>query len=261
MAQRIAFGDIPLEQEQRDLLALMVEAQRSVPREAWHEYLYEPTFGGSYLGGPGLNYDGVVRSDLDTLAEWGFLRPGYGSRGARTYDITPTGRRYYEWMKLEQGEPAERVEVETRHHLEDERFRAGHPRAYERWAEADSLLWGAGSESAFTQIGLLCREAMQHFASDLVEGLSPDEVDPDPEHVENRIRVAREARRAGPLGKRHRDWLSALVAYWRTVSDLAQRQVHGSKKAGKPLTWEDARRVNFQTLVAMTEIERAIRGS
>jgi hypothetical protein len=155
MAQRILFQDFTLEQERKDLLALMVEAQRTVPREQWTEYFVQRMSGGeTFFYGPGMNTSGVVPSDLDALADWGLLRPGFTSSGNSSYDITPDGRRYYEWMKLEQGQPAERVEIETRQHLEGDEFRKEHPRAYDKWSKADTLLWGADTETAFTQIGL-----------------------------------------------------------------------------------------------------------
>jgi hypothetical protein len=56
----------------------------------------------------------------------------------------------------------------------------------------------------------------------------------------------------------HQAFLTALLSYWGTVSDLVQRQEHGAQKEGEPLTWEDARRVVFQTAVVMFEIARAV---
>jgi hypothetical protein len=40
---------------------------------------------------------------------------------------------------------------------------------------------------------------------------------------------------------------------------LVQRQEHGAQKEVTPLTWEDARRVVFQTCVVMYEINRALK--
>jgi hypothetical protein len=52
--------------------------------------------------------------------------------------------------------------------------------------------------------------------------------------------------------------LDALVPYWGTVSDLAQRQEHGAEKEGEALTAGDARRLVFQTAVVMVEIDMAL---
>jgi len=55
-------------------------------------------------------------------------------------------------------------------------------------------------------------------------------------------------------------FLDALLVYWGTACDLVQRQEHGSQREGAPLTWEDARRVVFQTMLVMYEVGRAVRG-
>ena len=48
--------------------------------------------------------------------------------------------------------------------------------------------------------------------------------------------------------------LDAVIVYWGTVSDLVQRQEHGAAKEGEALTWEDARRVVFQTVNLFHEL-------
>ena len=49
-----------------------------------------------------------------------------------------------------------------------------------------------------------------------------------------------------------------LVDYWHAVSNLAQRQEHAASREGSSLTEDDARRVVFQTLNVMVEIDRAL---
>lgn len=46
--------------------------------------------------------------------------------------------------------------------------------------------------------------------------------------------------------------------YWGAVADLTQRQEHGVQKEGEQLVWEDARRVVFQTLLVMFEVDKAL---
>ena len=60
----------------------------------------------------------------------------------------------------------------------------------------------------------------------------------------------------GSLG--YSEMLKALVMYWGTVMDITQRQEHGSQREGGELTWEDARRVVFQTAVVMFEVDHAL---
>jgi hypothetical protein len=58
-----------------------------------------------------------------------------------------------------------------------------------------------------------------------------------------------------------RAYVDRLIAFWRAVSDLAQRQEHAASRDNSPLTVEDARRLVFQTLVVMAEIDSALRPS
>jgi len=53
--------------------------------------------------------------------------------------------------------------------------------------------------------------------------------------------------------------LESLVSCWEAAIDLVQRQEHGANKEGEPLVWEDARRVVFQTMMVMYELDRALR--
>jgi hypothetical protein len=52
-----------------------------------------------------------------------------------------------------------------------------------------------------------------------------------------------------------------LVDYWHAVSNLAQRQEHAASRDREPLTDDDARRLVFQTLNVMVEIDRALPSS
>ncbi len=54
------------------------------------------------------------------------------------------------------------------------------------------------------------------------------------------------------------DFLEALIGYWGTVSDLIQRQVHGAQREVERLGIEDGRRVVYQTLNVMYEVDRAL---
>jgi hypothetical protein len=63
---------------------------------------------------------------------------------------------------------------------------------------------------------------------------------------------------AAKLGTTAAPFLDALLVYWGTVSDLVQRQEHGAQKEGRPLVWEDGRRVVFQTAIVMFEVDRTL---
>jgi hypothetical protein len=254
---RSRFSEVYLEQEQGDLLAAMVEAERNLPREQRHPFILSETFGGGsdlVHAGFGGRRHYAYRGDLETLAESGLLRMSFTARATPTFDITPEGRAYYEEMKAQAGEPIERLEAEVRRYLVSDDFRKGHPDAYARWAAAEELLWASDSNKQFTDVGHRCREAMQRLATDLVDRDPPPNVDPDPAHTVARLRAAiAQANLGDSVGA----LLDALVRYWGTVSDVVQRQEHGDQRSD-PLVWEDARRVVFQTAQVMFELSKSL---
>ena len=79
---------------------------------------------------------------------------------------------------------------------------------------------------------------------------------PDKSRDINRIQAVVDQRRS-QLGTTAA-LLDALVSYWRVVSGLVQRQEHGAQKEGRPLVWEDGRRVVFQTAIIMFEVDRML---
>jgi hypothetical protein len=170
--------------------------------------------------------------------------------------VTPEGFDHYRRTKQAAENAVAQVEGETRAYIEADHFRARFTAAHAKWAGAERLLWSSDNEHDVTTVGHLCREAMQEFASALLDARPVENVDPDVTHTENRVRAVVNAH--APSSERVRAFLDALVEYWRKVSDLAQRQVHGAGKEGESLVWEDARRLVFQTLNVMYEVSRAL---
>jgi hypothetical protein len=148
------------------------------------------------------------------------------------------------------------VEGRIEAYLDEVAFKTGYPAAYDKWRDAQDL-YVLGPERHGTRIGHDCREALMLFADTLAEREGV-RLDVPASHTVARLRAVI-AVMAPRLGDRTAAVLDALVVYWGTVSDLAQRQVHGAAKEGQPLTSEDARRVVFQTLLVMYEVDRAIR--
>jgi hypothetical protein len=253
------YEHILLEEEQEQLLQVLVEASRNVERAKRQQFMFVATFGGSSITHPGLP-DGKVeayKGDIETLAREGLSALRYGSHGSLFFDVTPLGFRYYEEIKGRLNQPAERVETAVRQYLDSTRFQHRYPGAYRKWTEAEALLWSSESESQFTTIGHLCREAVQEFAEALVQQQQVPDADPDKAHTVARIRSVLNSKK-GQLGSREKPFLDALLTYWGTVGDLTQRQEHGGQKEGKPVVWEDARRVVFQCAVVMFEIDSAV---
>ncbi len=170
--------------------------------------------------------------------------------------VLPAGHTHYRRLKQALGDPIERLEATLRGWLDSERFQGRHPAAYRKWALAEERLLEANAEEHLTAIGLHCREAIQEFVSWLVAQHKPANVDPDPARDVARLRAVLRTRN---LGTTLVPFLDALIAYWGSVTDLIQRQVHGAQREGERLGIEDGRRVVYQTLNVMYEVDRALR--
>src|SRR5262245_10911513 len=98
---------------------------------------------------------------------------------------------------------------------------------------------------------------MQSFATCMVERFEPPNVATDRQHDVSRLRAVLRHTSA-QLGSAEKPFLDALVAYWGTVSGLAQRQEHGGHREAEPLTHEDAWRLVFRTAGVMFEVLRSL---
>lgn len=119
------------------------------------------------------------------------------------------------------------------------------------------MLWQTNPQDDLTAIGHKLREAIQQFATSMVEIHRPPGVDSDPAHTKSRLQAVIETNRER-LGKRKSELLDALLDYQSAVTDLVQRQEHGDQKPNDPLTWEDARAAVFQTAMVMFEFDRVL---
>lgn len=251
---------IPLELEQQELLAKFVEAVRNTPRSKRASFDYMATEQGDFIFHPGLPRDArneVHGPDIEILAAAGMIHLSYGRRGISSFDVRPLGFKYYEQMKLLAGEPIRRVESTVRQYLDTEQFRKRYPDAFQKWSDAEMLLWGSDSQGQLTTIGHSCREAIQEFVSTLVDIYQPSGVDLDKAHTKNRIGTVISLKR-DQLGTTEQPFLDALYAYFEAIEALIQRQEHGAQKEGEPLVWKDARRVVFQTMIVMYELDQAL---
>jgi hypothetical protein len=147
-----------------------------------------------------------------------------------------------------------RMEVEVGRYLDDLGFRHIFPSAHEHWRSALDRLPVRSPRQA-TAVGHDCREAMAAFVETALD---------------------KRGLRAGPGGgtvtrlrllvkdvcdsERLSDYGDALVRYWGSVSDVAQRQVHGAKRERESLTADDARRLVFHTMIVMFEVARLADG-
>jgi hypothetical protein len=249
--------------EQVELLRTIVEADRNVPPARRQPFFFNHVADNdprAHVDHPGLA-TGTCRaylSDLEELRDAGLIALHYrGSRYSGDFDVRSPAITYYEQMKGRKGQPLKRLTDAVQHYLSAETFRRKYPTAYSKWLEAEARLWASDGALQLTIIGHLCREAMQAFASDLIEQYHPVSPTPDPTKTVARLQAVLNIL-SPQLGTTEEPFLDALIAYWGTVSDLVQRQEHGAQKEGQPLVWEDARRVVFQTAVVMFEVDSAL---
>ncbi|MBW2035619.1 MAG: hypothetical protein JRI94_18955, partial [Deltaproteobacteria bacterium] len=194
--------------------------------------------------------------DIDILIRYGLLFGRY-EQGGLEFDVSPTGFTYYEQVKKQNQQPVGKIEKSIKSYIESNSFQAKYSSAYEKWANAEELLWQADSIRQLTTIGHLCREAIQEFASTLITYYRLTNVDENKAHDVNRIRSVLD-NQSSNLGETEKIFLDALLEYWKTVSSLVQRQEHGAQREKENLIWEDGRRVVFQTLLVMYEVDKAL---
>jgi hypothetical protein len=249
----IVFEEVLLEKQQRELLGDLVEADRLVDAGMPRQFLVLGMLQGYVLTHPKMEKETIDPGDVRALEEYRLIRRIASSGRDPAYEVTNAGRQYYAWMKQSAAQPVERVEAEARRLVQADRFRERHPAAHDRWAQAERKLWEAETNDHFTDIGHACREAIQLFVTDLVTEHRVEDANPDPQKTVARLKAVM-AKAGTPTTVTA--FSEALLAYFGAVSDLIQRQEHGAQKEGEPLAWEDARRVVFQTLLIMFELDR-----
>jgi hypothetical protein len=141
-----------------------------------------------------------------------------------------------------------RFEATLVEYINAETFRRRYSAAYQKWTDAHQLLEIAPDRYA-TTIGHLCREAIAEFSDELALSHHVGSFEALKTKAKMRAVFASEA----DLSRTVRKSLEALLAYWETVSDLANRQEHSHA-----LVVEDSRRLVFQTMLVMREIDSAL---
>ena len=257
-------GRILLENDQMELLGTLVQAARNVPPERRQKFHYSHRIDGnprasvSHEGLPLPHHE--IRApigDIEALAHSGFVSIHRSGPDSGSFDILPLGYRYYSDQLLHSSTSAQRIESTVRSFLSTDAFRLQYATAYESWRRAEELLWASDASQQLSTIGHLCREAMQAFTTALVANYAVQTRPTDPAKTIAALKAVIRAS-AAQLGTAERALLDALLPYWGTVSDLVQRQEHAGQKEGRPVTWDDARRLTFQTAVVMFEVADAL---
>jgi hypothetical protein len=251
-----------LEPEQEELLCKFVEADRQAPRGQRGKFITINNFADTsyflYDSAPGIKVIGSL-TDAEILAGKRLLGHSSTPTGDPCFYVTPEGIQYYRELK-QADQPAQAIEKEVRRYISSDEFKNSYPIPFKKLTDAETLLWASDSEHQFTTIGHLCREALEEFADALVQKYNPPNVNPDKAHTVARIKSILELCSQN-LGSTENDFLKSLLAYWGSVSDLVQRQEHGAHRDKSPLSWEDGRRVVFQTCIVMYEVDRSLKNT
>ena len=172
--------------EQVKLLCTIVEADRNVPPAQRQPFILDQPYDNdprALVDHPGLAM-GSCRAylrDLEELRDAGLIALRFrDSRYSGIFDVRSPALTYYEQVKQRQRQPLERLTNTVRQYLSAEAFQCKYPTSYSKWVDAETRLWTPNASSQLTTIGHLCREAVQAFASDLIEQYHPPSVNPDP---------------------------------------------------------------------------------
>ena len=250
-----------MQKDHEDLLCQLVEAAKSVPEKQPFHCL-GPFYGSTrgevrHVGIPGLALS-VYVGDVQDLAGLGLIAVrGHGGHNEFSFDVSPQGFATYSQLRAGSSERVEQIPDLMHAYVDSGVFRSRYAEAVEKWMAAEKALWATDSDTRTTEIGHLCREALQFFASALLAAAPGVEADTDPAHTVARVRSVLHDKEPA-MSDTVRAFLDSLLVQWGCVSDLVQRQEHGALREGGDLVWEDARRVVFQTLIVMYEIDRAV---
>jgi hypothetical protein len=245
-----------LDPELEQILLTLVDAALSRPRaeRTFWVHLVDAVPGAMVMGGGLEDTYAVAEHDLEELKRYGLLRSNAALVGPEQLYVTEEGYWYADAAK-QRAEPLETIEHDVETYLDADRFKSRYGEAHAKWRQAASYLAADPVEHA-TRIGHDCRDALQAFATALVARHGLQDQDLGGGTVDS-VRTVLNAHR-DRLGKTVHAFLDALLAYWGTVSDLAQRQEHGAQKEGEALDAEDARRVVFYTALVMYELDRSL---
>lgn len=252
------FEGILLLDAQRDLLVQLVEASRRQSSNDRRPFLLVMTNDGEDIIHNRLP-GGSLRSseeDVEVLAGNGLISAKRPQKYTISFYVTPQGFVYYDELRTRDLEPVRRAEADLRELFDSESFKARYPEAHKKWTAAQELLW-RNSDGSLSTIGHLCREAMQEFATALVERFKPRDPSPTKSQDVSRLKavVSAQERR---LGTTRSGFMEALINYWGALADMVQRQEHAGAKEGEAVTWEDARSIILHTLVLFAEFDRSL---
>lgn len=227
--QGVIPGVSALRPSQRALLDALCRAQSA----ASGNFLAVGTFGGTFIRHDGLPepLKDFAFSDLNELQAQGMIRLTGKSGSSTRFEISNDGWKYWE---AHQETGVERIEAEVRRLLDPAANVGPYASAFARCKEAEAMLWqDRDGEHWVTEVGHVCREAMQAFAAAFCAEQG-QAVTSGPSNTVDRIRAGLDTLRER-LPEAYAAFYDAVLAYWGTVSDLVQDwNTEPGRRASRP---------------------------
>lgn len=249
------------EPEQIQLFKDLCEAYFAVPRQDRQQFMALKLGGMSQqLQGNSVLRNDFLWEDLIALRDQDLFQYELMSNSSGfNFVISPRGRQFYEQLMTSAEAQTDQIEDHVWHYFDSQSFQHSYPITYGKWRESSEMVWGSENERDFSTIGLLCREAMQEFTTELITKYNVEGANPDKAKTRDRFSTVVNARRSA-ISESQLDVLDALFLYWREVGVLMQRQIHAREAEGDDLVWEDGRRLVFQLGFVLFEAARTLEG-
>lgn len=258
---RIAFDAIDLDPDAERLFCEMTATVVEADPQSERMFMLAVHLGGNqlmFVSEPRRTWTDVDRGALDDLVELGLLRKEYGSGRARTpiFRLRNDGRRYYQWLQEQRGQPVDQVEEAVARWLDGKRFAARYPRASISLGRAFAALW-SGDQSAQTvsSMGADLRAGLQDFTDELLDRLGVAS-GTSAEKPLDRLGEAAEAV-ADRVGPRETAVLNQLVELARVTWKQTQRLTHMRDEDQPVAGWDELRRTGFVLAMVVHELDRA----
>jgi hypothetical protein len=252
---------LPLENDQVNVLCLLVEAYRNIEPQKRVEFIVTRGSNSDLVLHPGFNkgWTDISIVDLRMLDSVGLVKilEQDDPHAEFKFILTPNGLKYFELIKQKEIEPIKRVEKDILQFIELETFKSKYGNAYKKWKEAETLLWKADNNELYSAIGHLCREAVQEFLDKLIIDNNLQNEFSDKTKTKNRLEGILQKNR-DQLGKTLPGFYTSLLSYWNALVDLIQRQEHSGLNEGEEISFNDAKRIVFQTAVLFYDISKRI---
>lgn len=249
-----------LDAEQVDLFIKFVEFYKDIIRDKRFKFVASHLADGqTIIGHPlksGKDFK-LYKIDFEALLYSGLFQGHYiESIHSMEFIIPLEAIKFYGQFKEELYSPVRNIENNILDYLKAEHFSKRYPATYKKWQAASEFLKKSNASDHLTTIGHLCREVLQEFSDELVAlTLTPGKFEKSKTITKIKAVLDNQPRLRNGTTK---EFLSAILQYWGTVSDLVQKQEHDAQSEKEILTLEDAKRIVFHTMIIMYEFDRTI---